>query len=375
MKFFHCSSLYGVFVRQLFERVQLESQTYDMLMDKIVATRVGWSDYWITWMKPLGWEGKLVFGNCDIVQKAWWRENKKYHSEPVSLKNIALEQIRAFQPDVVFIEDLYFYDHEFRREARKILPHARFIGWRFAPHRMTDCFDVLDGLVTGAKPFVDEFRHLGIPCEVVPLAFDTSLLKEVKILGRDVPISFAGQVGGRSAVHSGRYTLILSLLKHTGMQIRGMWIPESNPFSFLHAAKWFRQYRETSFLRKRIQSPVFGLNYFELLARSQIVFNAHIDVAANFAGNMRMFETSGMGACLVTDWKSNIGDFFEPDVEVVCYRTDEQAMEKITYLVEHPQEARKIAERGQRHTLTEHTYEKRAPLLDEFFQRILNNKQ
>jgi len=375
VKFFHCSTLYEVFLRQLFEGVRIETQTYDMLMDKIVASRFGWSDYWITWMKPLGWEGKVVFGNCDIVQRAWWRENKAYHNESESIKTIALEQIRVFQPDIVFIEDLYFYDHDFRQAVKQFLPYTRFIGWRFAPHRPTDCFDLLDGLVTGAKPFADQFRHLGIPCEIVPLAFEASLLEKIKIRDRDVVISFAGLLGGRAAVHSRRYALILSLLKHTDMQVWGPWFPESNPFSFLHATRWFRRYRETSLLRRRIQSPVFGLDYFELLARSQIVFNAHIDVAANFAGNMRMFEACGMGACLVTDWKNNIEDFFEPDLDLVCYRTNEEALEKITYLAEHLREAKMIADQGQRRTLSEHTYEKRAPLLDYFFQRMLRKQR
>ena len=175
-------------------------------------------------------------------------------------------------------------------------------------------------------------------------------------------------------MHGGRYALILSLLKHTELQVWGMWFPEANPFRISQFPKWFRQYRESNFLRKRIKSPVFGLDYFELLGRSRIVFNAHIDVAANFAGNMRMFEACGMGACLVTDWKKNINDFFEPDVDLVCYKTNDEAVKKITYLVEHPQEARKIAESGKCWTIKEHTYEKRAPLLDGFFQRILHNK-
>jgi spore maturation protein CgeB len=373
MKFLHCSTIYNIFLQQVFQGLHPESMTYNMLVDKIVSTRFGWSDYWITSMKSLGWEGMLIIGNSDIVQKAWLVENGRNHERFLSLKSIVIEQIREFRPDIVFLEDLYFYDHEFRREARNISPPPRIIGWRFAPHRATDCFDLLDGLITGAKPFVDEFRHLGIPCEVVPLAFDSSLLKEVKILHRDVPISFAGHVGGRSGVHRNRYALILSLLKHTGIQIWGLWVPEPNPLNLLHIVKWLRQHREISFMSKRIYPPVFGLNYFELLARSQIVFNAHIDVATNFAGNMRMFEASGMGACLVTDWKSNIADFFEPEVDLVCYKTNEQAMEQITYLVEHPEEARRIAERGQRRTLMEHTYEKRAPILDDFFKKILHN--
>ena len=43
---------------------------------------------------------------------------------------------------------------------------------------------------------------------------------------------------------------------------------------------------------------------------------------------MRLFEATGSGACLVTDWKENLGELFEPDVEVVTYRSVAECVKK-----------------------------------------------
>jgi spore maturation protein CgeB len=108
-----------------------------------------------------------------------------------------------------------------------------------------------------------------------------------------------------------------------------------------------------------------------VLAKSKVCFNCHIDVAGNSAGNMRLFEATGVGSCLLTDWKSNLSDFFEPDREVATYRNAEECSEKVRFLLEHPQERECIAAAGQRRTLRDHTFSQRASQLDEIIRRSL----
>jgi spore maturation protein CgeB len=83
---------------------------------------------------------------------------------------------------------------------------------------------------------------------------------------------------------------------------------------------------------------------------------------------MRMYEATGMGACLVTDWKSNLQELFEPEVEVVTYRSAAECVEKVDWLLAHPSEIVRIGEAGRRRTLRSHTYNHRAPLLDEIMR-------
>ncbi len=104
---------------------------------------------------------------------------------------------------------------------------------------------------------------------------------------------------------------------------------------------------------------MFAREYLLVLARSRLVFNQHIDVAGEYAANLRLYEATGLGACLVTDWKKNLGELFELDREVVAYRSADECLERATWLLDHHDEARKIGEAGQRRTLRDYTVRRR----------------
>ena len=95
---------------------------------------------------------------------------------------------------------------------------------------------------------------------------------------------------------------------------------------------------------------------FEVLAKSKISFNRHINVAENNANNMRLFEATGMGSLLLTDAKENLHKLFKIDQEIVTYSCKEEALEKVEYFKESDM-ASQIAAAGQKRTLKEHTYE------------------
>ncbi len=88
---------------------------------------------------------------------------------------------------------------------------------------------------------------------------------------------------------------------------------------------------------------------------------------------MRLFETTGVGACLLTDWKENLSELFEPDAEVLTYRSAEECVEKVNYILEHEEERRSIAAAGQLRTLREHTFDNRAARIDEIIRSVLNH--
>lgn len=78
-----------------------------------------------------------------------------------------------------------------------------------------------------------------------------------------------------------------------------------------------------------------------------------------------------MQSCLMTDWKVNLPEMFEPDVEIVTYRTAGECSEKVRYLLDHEDERQKIAAAGQRRTLRDHTYRRRAEQVDEILTKLL----
>ena len=74
-----------------------------------------------------------------------------------------------------------------------------------------------------------------------------------------------------------------------------------------------------SILRQRWRGEAWASDMYQLMAKSQITLNRHIDIAGPYANNMRLYEATGMKACLMTDSKINLASLFEPDHEVVTY--------------------------------------------------------
>ncbi len=75
--------------------------------------------------------------------------------------------------------------------------------------------------------------------------------------------------------------------------------------------------------------------------------------------NCRLFEAAGCGAFQVADWRPALPEIFEPEHEIVTFRTREELKEKVDYYLARPEERREIADRAYARAQREHTYEVR----------------
>ena len=124
-------------------------------------------------------------------------------------------------------------------------------------------------------------------------------------------------------------------------------------------------------IRRRARKPVFGLAMYRLLHDSRITLNTHIDISPRSASNMRLYEATGVGTCLLTDWKDNLTELFEPDREVVTYKSADEVVEKVRYLLDHERERSAIATAGHRRALRDHTASQRARIFAEIIRKEL----
>ncbi|MBI4320425.1 MAG: glycosyltransferase family 1 protein [Chloroflexi bacterium] len=123
--------------------------------------------------------------------------------------------------------------------------------------------------------------------------------------------------------------------------------------------------------RARCSGSVFGLEMYKILRDSRVTLNKHSDVAAGTVDNIRLFQATGVGACLLTDAGSNMTELFTPDEEVVTYSSEEECVEKQRHLLGHEALRRQIAQAGQRRTLRDHTAASRCEQIDGIIQERL----
>ena len=110
---------------------------------------------------------------------------------------------------------------------------------------------------------------------------------------------------------------------------------------------------------------------YRALKRSKVTLNLHaqIDVRGKVsnahAGNLRLFEATGVGTCLLTEEKANLHDMFEPGREVLTFTSNQDCVEQLRNILGDDTRRRALAEAGQQRTLREHTYAVRmAEVLD-----------
>jgi hypothetical protein len=120
-----------------------------------------------------------------------------------------------------------------------------------------------------------------------------------------------------------------------------------------------------------MEDGIYGLHMYETVRDAGITLNIHADSSDRYASNMRLFEVTGVGGCLLTDWKPNLGEMFSLDKEVVAYRSAAEAVEKARWLLGHPEARAAIANAGQARTLREHTFGHRAGRFHEIVKNAL----
>jgi spore maturation protein CgeB len=110
---------------------------------------------------------------------------------------------------------------------------------------------------------------------------------------------------------------------------------------------------------------------FKVLKNFKITLNVHSENTP-YAGNMRMFESTGMGTCLLTDYKENVDELFIPDEEIVVYKNAGEAKDKIKFLLKNEDVRKKISAAGKARTLKDHNHSKRVQQMMEIITKEID---
>jgi hypothetical protein len=327
------------------------------------------SDFYSRNFQALGHEACEFHVNNGPLQAAWLREKQQtvgarptvpsplrspVRPGDLDLEEIIVRQARDNRPDVILNQAVSEVES---RVLERLRPYCRLIAGQIAsPYPENEPYTAYDLMISSLPNFVSYYRKRGLAAERNLLGFEPAVLDKVKVAERDVPLSFVGSI---TSDHATRYAMIDRLARETDIRIWGrlVSVPRLSP------------------VMKRYQGEAWGQDMFRVLGRSKITVNQHIDIAENYANNMRLFEATGMGALLVTDWKDNIAELFEPGKEVVCYRSVDECLELIDYYSHHEAERAAIAAAGQRRTLQNHSYAQVVAEQVRIFERYLAAKE
>ncbi len=113
-----------------------------------------------------------------------------------------------------------------------------------------------------------------------------------------------------------------------------------------------------------------SVNYFDEMNKAFRFSKINLNITLHGMRSgvpLRCFDVVSSGGFLLTNYQADVGDVFEEDKEVVCYRSIEELVEKTIFYMTHEDERKKIAEAGLKRAKAEHDYKNR---LLEIFSRV-----
>lgn len=348
---------YPAFLKRLrTAQPELTRQPYAAQWRAIMDTSFGTADYYSVGLSRLGHTAQEIVANDRELQQQWARERAPALEQMPAASGalqrwqiaILTEQIHQIKPDVLYIQDMNTTGGWWLRQMRQHV--GLIVGQTAYPlGRLTD-FGAYDLLISSLPHYVERFRAKGLAAEYLRIGFSPRALERVGSHQRRYDTTF---VGGISAAHSAGRQLLETVARQVQLDVWGYGVETLAP---------------DSPLARRHRGEAWALDMYRILAQSRVTLNRHIEIAEHNANNMRLYEATGMGACLLTDTKRNLSELFKLDREIVAYSGPEDCAQKVAYLLAHEAERASIAAAGQARTLRDHTYDRRmeelAPLLE-----------
>lgn len=398
------ASFYTKFLDNYYsQNKSIREKTYDEQYIDIMNKGFGWANFFQTHLNEMGNEAYEIIYNAEPLQDAWAYERgiKKRGDD------LLIEQLKYLKPEVVLFQDSMHFSPDWIVEIKRLVPSIKLtIGWCCSPFKVDHLrlFSKFDIMLGCSSQFVDVFRENGFNTYELNHAFESKLLPKLETNNHypNSEVIFIGSFIPSRDFHTERINLLESLIKkNIDLKIYGNILQDNlikslmtrmgyvtvNFLSYIGLAGLVnssdklkkianltgipeRVKFSKAFIDKLDNSNLFGLEMLRAVAKSKIGLNIHGGVAGSYAANIRLFEITGAGACLITDWKKNIDQFFNVDEEIITYKSIDECAEKIAYLLSHDEERKMIAEAGRKRTLNEHTFQRRAQQLNEI---IINN--
>ena len=357
MRFLIVNSDYPAFLKWLYRsNPAAQHGGYQKQLESRHASLFGVSDFYSSNLSKLGHEAHDVYINNPILQAAWAREHglkirmrraprvrlrSGFLPWPASddgrawMEQVLAAQIEELSPDVILNQDMQTISGAFLAPLK--VNYRMLIGQHAASPVTTGVENHYDLVLSSFPPTVDRFRELGVKAELHRLAFEPRVLERVASGPRIHDVTF---VGSLMSIHSTRQRFLERLA--TAVPSLSIWTPDKG-------------LPQRSTIRRRLRGEAWGRDMYEVLAHSRITLNHHGDVPSH-SNNLRLYEATGVGALLLTDWTPDLQELFRVGEEVVAYKDAEEAIGLIRHFLEDEARREQIAHAGQARTIKDHSW-------------------
>ena len=365
---------------------ELNSLSYQKQKDFLKNQGITWSGAWTRPFALLNIDTIDCYYNVNLIQKKWAKEKKlpKY----ISTDQILDEYIKTTKPDAIFIETVRDFGNDWidkiKKENRSV---KKVIGHLCNPWYDTNQLKKYDLIFTCTSSIKNDLEESGIRSVWLANSFNSDItVKDNVIKSAEAKLCFYGSFLTIDSAHITRIDLITYLLENNitldifsrgavlGFSEKLYSLVKFNLEKLFNKKSWRKLFNKIlrEFLKKDINQIVlpdiikknelpaqYGIELYNCLLDYDTILNIHTDMT-NEAANMRLFEATGLGVCLLTDDKENLSQLFEIGKEILVYKDFEDCIKKIHWIKENPEKVKEISKAGKARTLADHTYYNRA---------------
>lgn len=257
--------------------------------------------------------------------------------------------ICEFKPDILHIGSSFQYYDSFLKEL-KLKLDLKITAWIACPLPNDLNLSNIDFIFTSLPNYVEYFNSLGIQStEAIGGYSGRTDFKNNKA----IDVGFIGAIDGlnrKKGYHNQRTDLVKFLSKHTEIHKWGYGFTTNNALK-----NFIKKTVNGRSLYKNYHGEIWGSQMLDTLNSFKININTHAEIAGDYAVNNRLFETTGANTLLMTDHKKYINKYFIPDQEIITYKSKEECLEKIKYLLDNPKLTQQITAAGNKRTLENYT--------------------
>lgn len=350
----------------------LASARYHVQNEKLVQDAFSAIHIIAPHLSHVGYDSRVIIANCQAAQFQWARECDLAFPASDWMKEIVKYQIDMFNPDILYFSEPGTFDSRFINTLRK--RPILILGWRAASIPEGTDWSEFDVLLSSLTALREIALVLGAHAtEHFSPGFPKWIAETTQNISPAVDVVFAGQYTRKG--HKRRNIYLRKIAEEAKAPQTGF----TCNFHLSGAVDTIPKEIEP-FLRK----PVYGMSMHQALRKGRIAFDARgdieikkkghntpIDLAQKESANMRIFEATGTGVFLLTEYFKNLERYFKIGKEIETFTGEQELIEKIRYYIAHPEEREEIARRGQRRCLRDHSMGKRVSQFDTIIRRHL----
>ena len=379
LKFIRISTLYPPVAKLVNNKISKKKNlTYNELLREVFSFGFGENNNITKELSRKKYKCMEIIANVKLLQQSWSKQYSKINN-----KNIIFEQICFYKSNIIYFGNYSLLNIKLINQIRKLNHVKLIIVFHCSPitpniEKKLKLADLVITCTEGYKKIIE--RKIKKKTYQISHAFNATSKNIKNFEKRKIDIAFIGSLYIKSGLHVNRINLIYHLLKNFKNSYIAINFSIKNIINFFGFAIFFNLRctfsEKLNIIFKTIyiiifsKKPVYGNQMLEILSNTKILINSHIE-DTKYAGNMRLFEGTGMGCMVLTDKKRSLNKLFSPKQEIVIYHSITDMINKIKYYLANKKKLSQIANKGFLKTIKDHNYKKRILILDKLINKNL----